>query len=66
MAPCLGQNPAPGIDQDNGSRSGGCARRHIAGILLMTWRIRDDEFALVGGKETIGDVNGDALFPFGL
>jgi hypothetical protein len=34
-------------------------------ILLMPRAIGDDELALFGGEEAIGDVDGDALFAFG-
>ena len=32
----------------------------------MARRVGDDEFALVGGEEAIGDVDGDALLALGL
>ena len=31
----------------------------------MARRVGDDELALVGGEEPIGDIDGDALFPLG-
>ena len=31
----------------------------------MAWRVGDNEFALFGGEETIGDIDGDALFTLG-
>jgi len=37
----------------------------IAGVLLVARRIGNDEFALVGGKEAVGDIDGDALLALG-
>ena len=31
----------------------------------MAWRVGDDELALVGREEPVGDVDGDALFTLG-
>ncbi len=50
------------VNQDDGKIGGGGTGHHIAGILLMPRRIGDDEFALVGGEEAIGNVNSNALF----
>ena len=66
MAAGLGQHALARIDQDDGEIGIGGAGRHVAGILLMARRVGDDEFALVGGEEAIGDVDGDALLPLGL
>jgi hypothetical protein len=38
---------------------------HVAGILLVAGRVGDDELALVGGEEAVGDVDGDALLALG-
>ena len=35
-------------------------------VLLVAGRVGDDERALVGGEETIGDIDGDALLALGL
>ena len=32
----------------------------------MSRRVGDDELALFGGKEAVGDIDGDALFALGL
>ena len=39
--------------------------RHVAGVLLVARRVGDDELALVGGEEAVGDVDGDALLALG-
>ena len=66
MPPGLGQNALARVDQDHGQLGVGGAGRHVAGVLLMAGRVGDDEFALVGGKEAVGDVDGDALLPLRL
>ena len=62
----LGQHALARVDQNDGEIGVGGAGRHVAGILLMARRVGDDEFALVGGEEAIGDVDGDALLPLRL
>ena len=44
---------------------GGGSGHHVAGVLLVAGRIGDDEFALFGGEEAVGHVDGDALLAFG-
>ena len=39
--------------------------RHVARVLLAAGRVGDDELALVGGEEAVGDVDGDALLALG-
>jgi len=65
MAAGLGQNALARVNQDDGEVGVRRAGRHVAGILLMARRVGDDEFALVGGEEAVGDIDGDALFAFG-
>ena len=65
VAPRLGQYALARVDQDDGQVGGGGAGDHVAGILFMAGRIGDDELALLGGEEAIGDVDGDALFALG-
>ena len=65
VAAGLGQHALARVDQDDGEIGVGGAGRHVAGILLMARRVGDDEFALVGGEEAIGDVDGDALLALG-
>ena len=38
---------------------------HVARILLVAGRVGDDELALVGREEAVGDVDGDALLALG-
>ncbi len=65
VPPRLGQDAAPGVDQDDGRVGGRGAGDHVAGVLLVARRIGDDEFALFGREEAIGDVDGDALLALG-
>ena len=55
-----------GVDEDDGEVGGGGTGDHVAGVLDMTRRVRDDEFPLGGGEVAVGDVDGDALFALGL
>ena len=66
MPPRLDQDALASVNQHDcelGVRGAGC---HVAGVLLMARRIGHDEGAPRGGKETVGDVNGDALLTLGL
>jgi hypothetical protein len=65
MTPGLSEHALARIDEDDGEIGGRCTGHHIAGILLVAGRIGDDELALVGGEEAIGDVDGDALLALG-
>ena len=65
MAAGLHQHALARIDEDAGKIGGRCTSHHIAGILFMARTIRDDEFALLGVEEAVGDVNGDALLTLG-
>ena len=61
VAPGLGQDPLAGVDEDHRHLRGGGAGDHVAGVLLVTGGVGDDELALVGGEEAVGDVDGDPL-----
>ena len=53
------------IDQQDrgiGVRRG---RHHVAGVLLVTWRVREQDTPSRRRHMTISDVDGDALFSFG-
>ena len=65
MATCLLLNAIPRINQQNRDigRRGTC--RHIPCILDMTRRIRDNKLTFICRKESIGNINGDALLPLG-
>ncbi len=62
----LRQQPFARIDQQHGEIGGRSAGRHVAGVLLMARRVGDDELALAGREEAVGDVDGDALLALGL
>ena len=62
----LSENSFTSVDQQNRRLSGRRAGRHIAGVLLVARRIGHDEAPPGRGEETVGDVDGDALLPFGL
>ena len=66
VAPRLRQHALARIDQEDGEIGVRGAGRHVAGVLLMAGRVGDDELALVGGEEAVGDVDGDALLALGL
>ena len=57
----LDQHALARVNQDDGKIGIGRAGRHVARVLLMAGRVGDDEFAFLGGKEAVGDVDGDAL-----
>lgn len=60
-----GKIDARRIYQDNGGIGGRCARYHVAGVLFVSGRVGDDEFALGRGEIAVGDIDGDALFALG-
>ena len=62
MTSGLGQHALTGVNEDNRHVCGRGARHHVAGILLMPWRVGDDEFTSIGIEEAIGDINRNALF----
>ena len=66
VAAGLGEDALARIDQQHGEIGGRGAGRHVAGVLLVAGRVGDDEAALVGGEEAIGDVDGDALLALGV
>ena len=53
------------IDENDGEIRGRCAGDHVARVLLVTRGVGHDEFAPVGGKESIGHIDGDPLLPLG-
>ena len=55
-----------GIDQNDREVCGRSTRHHIAGVLNVAGGIGDDELAFWRGEIAIGDIDGDALFAFGL
>ena len=65
VAARLRQHALAGVDQDHGQLGGRGAGHHVAGVLLVPRRVGDDELALVGREEAVGDVDGDALLALG-
>ena len=65
MPPRLRQHALARIDQDHREIGGRRAGHHVARILLVARRIGDDELALLGREEAIGDVDRDALLALG-
>ena len=65
VAPGLGQHPLAGVDQDHREVGGRGAGGHVAGILLVARGVGDDELALLGREEAVGDIDGDALLALG-
>ena len=66
MSARLSLDAMPGIDQDNRKVTGRCARRHIARILFVTWRIGNYKFSFCGRKIAISNIDCNALFALGL
>jgi hypothetical protein len=62
MAPGLHQHALARVDQDHRKIGGRGAGYHVAGVLFMPRAVGDDELALFGAEEAIGDIDGDALF----
>lgn len=65
VPPRLGQHALARVDQDHRQIGGRGAGHHVAGVLFVARRIGDDELALLGCEEAIGDVDRDALLAFG-
>ena len=66
MPPGLHQHALAGVDQDDRELRIRGAGRHVAGVLLVSRRIGDDERALGGREKPIGDIDRDALLALGL
>ncbi|MNI68153.1 hypothetical protein D3C73_1238310 [compost metagenome] len=56
---------ARGVDEYHRHIRRRCARHHIAGVLLVARRVRDDELARGRGEIAVGHVDGDALLTLG-
>ena len=66
VSACLGQDTVSRIDQNDGQVRSAGACCHVACVLLVAWRIGNDEFAFRGTEVPIGDINGDALLTLSL
>ena len=62
----LRQDPFAPIHQNNRNVCVGGTGCHVTGILFMARCVRHNKLTLIRGEETIGHVNGDALFAFRL
>ncbi len=65
VAARLSQQALARVDQHHGDVSRGRAGGHVAGVLLVARAVGDDELALVGAEEAVGDIDGDALLALG-
>ena len=65
VAARLRQQALARIDQHHGDVGGGRAGGHVARVLLVARAVGDDELALVGAEEAVGDIDGDALLALG-
>ena len=54
------------VDENDGEVGGGGAGNHVAGVLDVTRRVRDDEFPFRCGEVAVGDIDRDSLFALGL
>jgi hypothetical protein len=61
MPPRLGEHALGGVDEHQGQLRRRGAGHQIPRILLVPGSVGDDELALPGGEEAVGDVDGDAL-----
>ena len=57
----LRQHAFASVDQNHRHIGRRCTRHHVARVLLVPRRVGDDELAPVGGEETVGHVDRDAL-----
>ncbi|RMV96151.1 hypothetical protein ALP01_05381 [Pseudomonas caricapapayae] len=62
----LGLHAIARIHQNDRQVTGRSTSGHVTGVLLMSWRIGNDELALGRGEIAIRDIDGDALLALGL
>ena len=65
VPPRLRENALRGVDQNDREIRGRSAGGHVARVLLVARRVRDDEFAARRFEIAVGDVDGDALLALG-
>ena len=58
----LHKNALARIDQNDGELCVGSAGHHVSGVLFVARRVGDDERSARRREETVGYVDGDALF----
>ena len=61
----LGEHAVARVDQDDGQFGRGGAGDHVARVLDVAGRVRDDELAPGRGEVAIGHIDGDALLALG-
>ena len=61
VTPRLREDTLASVDENDGELGGRCAGGHVPRVLLVTWGVGNDIFSRFGRKETIGDVDRDAL-----
>jgi hypothetical protein len=64
MPPGLDQHALARIDQDHRKVGGAGTGDHVARVLFVPRAVGDNELALFGVEEAVGDIDGDALFAF--
>ncbi len=64
VTPGLGKDSLASVNQDEREICGRGAGRHVAGVLLVSGRVGDDEAAAGGLEGAVRDIDGDALFAF--
>ena len=66
VTPGLGKYTVARIDENHGHVAGRRPRCHVAGVLLVTGRVGDDELALGRCEIPVGNVDRDPLLPLRL
>ena len=65
VAPRLRQHALARVDQHHGAVGRRGARDHVAGVLLVSRGVGDDELPAIGREVAVRDVDRDALLPLG-
>ena len=61
----LGPVHLGGVHQDHGGVGAGCGGHHVAGVLLVTGGVANDELAGFGAEVAVSHIDGDALLALG-
>ncbi len=61
----LRDDAVPRVDEQDREVRRRSGRHHVARVLLVPWRVGDDELAQRGGEIAVGDVDRDALLALG-
>ena len=64
VASSLREHPLRGIDKNNSHVRRRRTRYHVTRVLLMPGRVRHNKLAVIGAKETVSHINGNALLSF--